>query len=83
MPTPEQSADLKERVARVLAEEIGPSLQMDGGRIEVLDVSDGIARLRLNGVCDGCPSTIMMVINGIEQELRRRVPEVGYVEAVP
>jgi Fe-S cluster biogenesis protein NfuA len=83
MPTPEQSADLKERVARVLAEEIGPSLQMDGGRIEVLDVSDGIARLQLNGVCDGCPSTLMTVINGIEQELRRHVPEVGYVEAVP
>ena len=83
MPTPEQSADLKERVARVLAEEIGPALQMDGGRIEVLDVSDGIARLRLNGVCDGCPSTLMLVINGIEQELRRHLPEVEYIEALP
>jgi Fe-S cluster biogenesis protein NfuA len=83
MSSAERSADLKERVARVLAEEVGPALQMDGGRIEVLDVSDGIARLRLNGVCDGCPSTIMTVINGIEQELRRHVPEVGYIEAVP
>ncbi len=77
------SGDLKERVARALAAEIGPALQMDGTAIEVLDVSDGIARLRLNGVCGGCPSTIMMVINGIEQELRRHVPEVEYIEAVP
>ena len=83
MAMPPQSADLKARVARVLAEEIGPALQMDGGLIEVLDVSDGIAQLRLNGVCAGCPSTIMTVINGIEQELRRHVPEVEYIEAVP
>ena len=83
MPTPERRAELKERVARVLAEEIGPALQLDGGRIEVLDVSDGIARLRLNGVCDGCPSTIMTVLMGLEQELRQRIPEVEYLEAVP
>jgi Fe-S cluster biogenesis protein NfuA len=56
---------------------------MDGTRIDVLDVTDGVARLRLGGVCGGCPSSIMMVINGIEQELRRLVPEVEYVEAVP
>ncbi len=74
---------LKDRVARALAEEIGPALQMDGTRIDVLDVTDGVARLRLGGVCGGCPSSIMMVINGIEQELRRLVPEVEYVEAVP
>jgi Fe-S cluster biogenesis protein NfuA len=78
-----RSADLKERVSRALAEEIGPALQMDGAVIEVLDVTDGIARLRLNGVCSGCPSTIMTVINGIEQELRRHVPEVEFIEAVP
>jgi Fe-S cluster biogenesis protein NfuA len=78
-----QPQELKERVARVLAEEVGPALQMDGTLIEILDVTDGIARLRLGGVCGGCPSTIMMVINGIEQELRRHVPEVEYVEAVP
>jgi Fe-S cluster biogenesis protein NfuA len=75
--------ELRERVARVLAEEIGPALQLDGTLIEVLDVTDGTARLRLGGVCAGCPSTIMMVINGIEQELRRHVPGVEYVEAVP
>ena len=77
------SGDLKERVARALAEEVGPALQMDGAAIEVLDVSDRVARLRLGGVCSGCPSTLMAVIMGIEQELRRCVPEVEYIEAVP
>ena len=77
------STPLKDRVARVLAEEVGPALQMDGTQLEVLDVTDGIARIRLNGVCSGCPSTIMAVINGIEQELRKRIPEVEFIEALP
>jgi Fe-S cluster biogenesis protein NfuA len=74
---------VKERVARALSEEIGPALQMDGTRIEVVEVSSGVAQLRLHGVCSGCPSTLMTVIMGIEQELRRLVPEVEYVEALP
>lgn len=81
-----RSADadgLQDRVARVLAEAVGPALDMDGTAIEVLDVTDGVVRLRLNGVCGGCPSSIMTVLMGIEQELRQRIPEVEYVEAVP
>ena len=77
------STPLKDRVARVLAEEVGPALQMEGTQLEVLDVADGIARIRLNGVCSGCPSTVMAVINGIEQELRKRIPEVEFIEALP
>lgn len=77
------TSDLKSRVAKVLAEQVGPALALDGAAIEVLDVRDGIAQVRLNGVCSGCPSTIMMVINGIEQELRRHLPEVEYLEALP
>ena len=75
--------NLKERVENALAREIGPALAMDGTQIEVLDITDGVARLRLGGVCGGCPSSIMAVVNGIEQELRKHVPEVAYIEAVP
>jgi Fe-S cluster biogenesis protein NfuA len=78
-----EESNLKARVARVLAEEVTPALQMDGGVIELLDITNGVARVRLHGACSGCPSTIMAVIMGIEQELRRRVPEVEYLEAVP
>jgi Fe-S cluster biogenesis protein NfuA len=76
-------SDLIERVRSVLAQEVGPALAMDGAAIEVLDVTDGVARVRLGGVCSGCPSTLMTVIMGIEQELRRHVPEIEYLEAVP
>jgi Fe-S cluster biogenesis protein NfuA len=74
---------LQERVARVLAEEVAPVLRMDGADLELLDVRDGVARVRLHGGCSGCPSTVMAVVMGVEEELRRRVPEVEYIEAVP
>lgn len=74
---------LKERVTLVLGSEVAAVLQLDGGEFEVLDVSDGVVRVRLGGVCSSCPSVLMTVIHGLEQELRRRVPEVEYLEAVP
>jgi Fe-S cluster biogenesis protein NfuA len=77
------SDDLKQRVTQALIEEVGPALQLDGAAVEVLDVSDGVVQVRLGGVCTGCPSTIMAVLMGLEEELRRRVPEVAYLEAVP
>lgn len=75
--------DLKNQLARVLAAEIGPALQMDGSAIEVVDVTGGVARVRLTGLCGSCPSSIMTVVMGIEQELRTRLPEIEYLEAVP
>ena len=75
--------ELVAKVSRALTEHVGPALEMDGGAIEVLEVSEGVARVRLGGVCSGCPSTIMTVVMGIEQELRKLVPEVEYLEAVP
>lgn len=82
MSTTNGPSDLKSRVEQALAKEVGPALQMDGGAIEVVDVEQGIVRVRMHNVCNGCPSTIMTVIMGIEQELRRHVPEVEYLETV-
>ena len=79
----ENSPDLKTRVARVVADEVLPLLRMDGAGVEVLDVSDGVVRVRLHGTCTGCPATIHAVLMGVEDELRKRVPEVEYLEAVP
>ena len=82
MSVPSEDFDLRERIARVLAEEVAPALQMDGGDIELVGLSGGVAQVRLLGVCNGCPSTLMAVMMGIEDELRRRVPEVEYLEPV-
>lgn len=78
-----EGGDVRERVRWLLVEEIAPALHLDGEAIEVLEVRDGVARLRLGGVCAGCPATTMTVIMGIEQELHRLLPEIAYIEAVP
>ena len=49
----------------------------------MLDVTDGTARVRVGAACAGCPATILHVVAGMEQELRRLVPGVEFVELVP
>ncbi len=78
-----QTSDLKSRVAHILATEVEPMMQLASGSIEVLDVTDGIVRLRLGEVCASCPSSVMVVVMELEQELRKRIPEIEYLEAVP
>jgi riboflavin kinase/FMN adenylyltransferase len=75
--------DLKGRLIRFLKEEVAPILQMDGGNIQLVDIQNGVARIRIEGGCDGCPSSIMAIIMGLEQELRRRIPQVEYLEVIP
>ena len=78
-----QASDLKSRVAHILATEVEPILQLASGSMEVLDVTDGVVRLRLGEVCASCPSSVMVVVMELEQELRKRIPEIEYLEAVP
>lgn len=73
--------ELRERVEAVLKHDIAPALELDGSGIEVLNVSDGIASVRLTGVCAGCPATILVIITSLERELRQRIPEVEMIEA--
>jgi Fe-S cluster biogenesis protein NfuA len=74
---------LRDRVEQVLKHDVAPALLLDGNGIEVLEVSNGIASVRLTGVCAGCPATIMTVITSLEEELRKKVPEVEILEVVP
>jgi Fe-S cluster biogenesis protein NfuA len=75
--------NLKQRIQHIVTEEIAPMLQMDGGGIEVISIQEGVVQVRLLGTCAGCPSTVRAIIMGIEEELRQRVPEVDYLEAIP
>jgi Fe-S cluster biogenesis protein NfuA len=72
---------MKERVEQVI-NRIRPAIQMDGGDIELVDVVDGLVRVRLVGACAGCPSATMTLKMGIERAIRAEVPEVISVEAV-
>jgi len=71
---------MKEKVQKVL-DKIRPSLQADGGDVELVDVgADGIVKVRLQGACAGCPMSQMTLKNGIEAFLKKEIPEVTSVE---
>ena len=72
---------MRDRVEQVI-NRIRPAVQMDGGDIELVDVTDGIVTLRLVGSCHGCPSSMMTLKAGIERAIQAEVPEVKAVEAV-
>lgn len=73
---------MRERIEEALAK-IRPSLQADGGDVELVDVtSDGVVKVRLTGACGGCPMAQMTLKSGIEKILKESVPEVKVVEAV-
>jgi len=57
-------------------------LQADGGDVELVDVQDGIVKVRLTGACGGCPMSQMTLKNGIEVRLKKVVPEIVSVESV-
>ena len=74
-------ADLKERVEQALGG-IRPLLQRDGGDLELVDVEDGVVKVRLKGACAGCPMAQLTLKRGVEARLKQVVPEVVSVEAV-
>jgi Fe-S cluster biogenesis protein NfuA len=75
----ERSTSVRERVQGVI-NLIRPAVQADGGDIELVDVTpDGVVQIRFHGACHGCPSSTMTLQDGIERNLREKVPEVTQV----
>jgi Fe-S cluster biogenesis protein NfuA len=73
---------LREKVESAL-EKVRPSLQADGGDVQLIDVDDdGVVKLTLQGACAGCPMSQMTLKMGIEKILKQNVPEVKSVESV-
>lgn len=73
---------LQQRVSQVINEQILPALEMDGTGVEVLGVEGGIVQVRFTGGCGSCPGSVHVIVRGIEEELRKHLPEVDYLEVV-
>lgn len=71
----------REKVEEVLAK-IRPSLARDGGDVELVGIKNGTVQVRLTGACGGCPMSTMTLKMGIEQLLKKEIPEVKEVVAV-
>jgi len=76
----EEMDNLKTKVEATL-DKVRPALIADGGNVELVEVKDGVVKLKLTGHCAGCPMSMMTLKNGIERMLKQEIPEVKQVVA--
>lgn len=73
---------LEQRIQQVL-DEYRPTLYMDGGDVEVLNVDEqGVAHLKMLGACIDCPISLLTMKLGIQRLLKEHFPEVTGVNAI-
>ena len=76
-----ENQNLKDDV-EVALERIRTGLRVEGGDVQLVDIQDGIVKVKLQGSCAGCPFSQMTLKNFIEKELKKSVPGVkGVVSA--
>ena len=81
----EYSQDLKEiekKIIKILDQKIKPAVAKDGGDIKFEEFKDGIVKVKLQGSCSGCPSSMITLKQGVQNLLCHYIPEVKQVEAV-
>lgn len=85
MEVPTGMANTVELMAKVQAalDEIRPAIQMDGGDVELVDITDDlVAQVRMVGACGGCPMSLVTLQAGIERIIKRKVPSITGVQAI-
>ena len=71
-----------EEQVRAVIDELRPALQADGGDIEFVSLENKTVCVRLTGACRGCPHAQMTLTMGVEDQIKKRVPQVERVIAV-
>ncbi|XP_071688904.1 nifU-like protein 2, chloroplastic [Rutidosis leptorrhynchoides] len=83
--TPESAVELPltaENIESVL-DEIRPYLIADGGNVALHEIDGNVVRLKLQGACGSCPSSVTTMKLGIERRLMEKIPEIVAVEPIP
>lgn len=75
-------ADPLTEAKRVL-DAVRPQLQSHGGDVELANVDEGVAYVRLSGACNGCSMSSVTLRNTVEEALVNNVPSIGKVEVLP
>jgi Fe-S cluster biogenesis protein NfuA len=81
MSTKPKKEELNQRVESAL-DTIRPYLEADGGNVRVLEIKDNILKLEFMGNCGTCPMSTMTFKAGVEEAIKRAVPEVKSIEVV-
>jgi Fe-S cluster biogenesis protein NfuA len=77
----ESDSEIEARIKGILDEYIKPAVEMDGGAISFHSFNEGKVKVLLKGSCSGCPSSTLTLKAGIENLLKRMIPDVKEVEA--
>lgn len=76
------NSELRERVEFAL-DTIRPYLEADGGNVRIVELTDDmVLKIEMMGSCGSCPMSTMTLKAGIEEAIRRAIPEIVRVEAV-
>lgn len=77
-----ETNNMRERIQAAL-DRIRPAVQMDGGDVQLVDVTDdGVVTVQMMGACGGCPMSMLTLKAGIERIVKQQVPEVTEIVAV-
>lgn len=77
-----ESIAVRDRVQAAL-DRIRPAVQMDGGDVQLVDVSDeGVVTVQMMGACGGCPMSMLTLKAGIERIVKQQVPEITEIVAL-
>lgn len=77
----ENDSETVKKIKGILDEYVKPAVEGDGGAISFHSFNDGVVKVLLQGSCSGCPSSTVTLKSGIENLLKRMLPEVKAVEA--
>jgi len=71
--------EVKTRIQKILDEMINPAVASHGGWVELLDVKENVAYLKLGGGCQGCGMVNVTLKQGIETTLKEEIPQLAGV----
>jgi Fe-S cluster biogenesis protein NfuA len=77
----EEEDEIVTKIKQLLEDHVKPAVEMDGGAIDFKSFEEGVVTVMMKGSCSGCPSSTLTLKAGIENLLKRMIPEVEAVEA--
>lgn len=80
--TPEELGEEARKAVDAALAEIAPLVESHGGSIEIVDIADGVVKVRMHGTCDGCASSSATLTYGLEAELKKRWADFRRLEEV-
>lgn len=80
--TPEELGEEARKAVDAALAEIAPLVESHGGSIEIVDIADGVVKVKMHGTCDGCASSSATLTYGLEAELKKHWPDFRRLEEV-